>query len=224
MPPVEMPVVLYGLQRSVYTRIARLALMEKVVAHSFEEVEIFGPEGVPPDHLARHPFGRIPALRHESFLLYETAAITRYIDEAFPGPALQPQQAQERARMNQVVGILDSYAYRPMIWGVFVQRVRVPQQGGQPDEEEISRSLATARTCLSVIARLLGHSTYLAGSSLSLADLHAYPMLRYFSLAPEGRAELERFPNLLNWVRAMLARPSVVATVSQYEPQEVARL
>jgi glutathione S-transferase len=49
-------------------------------------------------------------------------------------------------------------------------------------------------------------------------------MLRYFSLAPEGRAELERFPNLLNWVRAMLARPSVVATVSQYEPQEVARL
>jgi glutathione S-transferase len=88
---------LYGLERSVYTRIARLALEEKGAPYTLHEVEIFGAEGVPPDHLVRHPFGRIPALEHGDFWLYETAAITRYVDEAFPGPGLQPQEAMTRA-------------------------------------------------------------------------------------------------------------------------------
>ena len=52
-----------GLSRSVYTRIARLALEEKGVRYTLEEVEIFGPAGVPAEHLARQPFGRIPSFR-----------------------------------------------------------------------------------------------------------------------------------------------------------------
>jgi Glutathione S-transferase, N-terminal domain len=52
--------VLYGLSRSVYTRIARLALEEKGVRYTLEEVEIFEPVGAPAEHLVRHPFGRIP--------------------------------------------------------------------------------------------------------------------------------------------------------------------
>ena len=72
--------LLFGLERSVYTRIARLALEEKGVPYLMQEVEIFGPEGVPLDHLQRHPFGRVPVLQHDAFFLYETAAITQYID------------------------------------------------------------------------------------------------------------------------------------------------
>ena len=115
--------VLYGLSRSVYTRIARLALEEKGVRYTLEEVEIFGPAGVPAAHLARQPFGRIPAFAHDGFALYETVAITRYVDEAFDGTRLQPQGAQQRARMSQAIGIVDSYCYRPMIWGVFFTRI-----------------------------------------------------------------------------------------------------
>ena len=86
-------VQLYGLARSVYTRIARLALEEKGVSYTLHEVEIFGPGGVPAEHCKRHPFGRIPALAHGDSQLYETAANTRYVDEAFQGPALQPADA-----------------------------------------------------------------------------------------------------------------------------------
>lgn len=133
--------VLYGLARSVYTRIARLALAEKDVGHAFEEVEIFGPGGVPPEHLQRHPFGRIPVLAHDSLVVHETAAITRYVDEAFPGPALQPADARGRARMNQAIGLLDAYAYRPMVWGVFVERVVAPREGRAPDEATVGNAL-----------------------------------------------------------------------------------
>jgi glutathione S-transferase len=209
--------LLFGLERSVYTRIARLALEEKGVLYTLREVEIFGPDGMPDEHLKRHPFGRIPVLQHGSFVLYETGAITRYVDEAFEGKALQPADALHRARMNQAIGLLDSYAYRPMVWGVFVERVRGAAAGESPDESLIASSLASSITCLDELEAWLGGARFLAGDALSLADLHAFPMLRYFCLAPEGIAALECRPSLRRWYHAMLSRPTVVRTTSRYE-------
>lgn len=208
---------LFGLPRSVYTRIARLALEEKRVSYRFEEIEIFGPEGVPASHFERHPFGRIPVLSHGDFSLYETAAICRYVDEAFAGPILQPPTAVDRARMAQIIGLLDSYAYRPMVWGVFVQRVRLPLSGGTTDEALVATSLKQARHALQALASIVGRSPFLAGADLSLADLHAYPMLRYFELAPEGAATIAEHRSLADWLTRMKVRESVLRTITQYE-------
>jgi glutathione S-transferase len=212
-----MTINLYGLARSVYTRIVRLALEEKGAAYALHEVEIFGPDGVPPEHLARHPFGRIPALEHDGFWLYETAAITRYVDEAFPGMALQPGDAQRRARMSQIVGLLDAYAYRPMVWGVFVERVGQPLRGRAPDEARIADALVASERCLAALAALTPCQPYLLGAALTLADLHAYPMLRTLSLAPEGDALLGRHDGLRRWLAALRDRASVVRTLTSYE-------
>jgi glutathione S-transferase len=213
MPAVE----LFGLERSIYTRIARLALEEKGVAYTLHEVEIFGPSGVPEAHRLRHPFGRIPVLRHGDFELYETAAITRYVDEAFDGPALQPSEPAQRARMNQLIGLLDAYAYQPMVWGVFVQRVRRPLQGEAADEAKIAQSIEQSRTCLQAVIRLAAFEPFLVSRSISLADLHAAPMLRYLSLAPEGKALLDQHHALTTWLQSMLARPSLLRTATRYE-------
>ena len=209
--------ILYGLSRSVYTRIARLALEEKGVAYDLEEVEIFGAAGVPERHLDRHPFGRVPAFTHGEFSLYETVAITRYVDEAFPGPPLQSTEPKVRGRMTQVMSVLDAYAYRPMVWGVFVQRVVIPRKGGTPNESTIGESLQTTRTCLKALEAMLDDSRFLAGDELSLADLHAAPMLLYLSLTPEGAELLASHRQLNLWLAKMLARPSVKRTRSVYE-------
>jgi glutathione S-transferase len=209
--------VLYGLSRSVYTRMARLALEEKGVRYTLEEVEIFGPEGVPDEHLARQPFGRIPAFAHDGFTLYETGAITRYVDEAFTGRRLQPQEPRARARMNQVIGIVDSYAYRPMIWGVFFARLVAPAEGIQPDEQHAAESLAKARTCCRALQEILGSGRYFIGDELTLADLHALPILLYFSMAREGAETLSAHPRLRAWLDNMAARPSVQRTQGKYE-------
>lgn len=208
---------LHGLERSVYTRIARLALEEKGTAYRLEEVEIFGPEGVPPAHRERHPFGRIPVLQHGDFVLYETAAITRYVDEAFAGPALQPAEAAQRARMQQLIGLLDAYAYRPMVWGVFVERVRKPLTDAATNEDEVQRSLAAARMALRALDALIQPAPFLLGAQPTLADLHAYPMLRCFALAPEGRSMLGEHPALEAWLNTMGQRESVQRTRSRYE-------
>ena len=214
MPPAA---TLYGLSRSVYTRVARLTLEEKAVPYRLEEVEIFGPGGVPAAHIKRHPFGRIPVLSHGDLSIYETAAICRYVDEAFPGPPLQPPTPIGRARMAQVIGLLDAYAYRPMVWGVFVQRVRIPATGGTTDEARVALSLKESRIALDALAALAGDSPHLAGPTLSLADLHAYPMLRLLSLAPEGRAAIDEHRALAGWLARLGTRASVQRTVTQYE-------
>ena len=203
---------LLGLRISVYTRIARLALAEKALDYVFEEVDIFADGGPPAEYLALNPFGTIPCLLHGDLVLYETGAITRYLDEIGAGDSLQPRAPAARARMNQVISTLDSYCYRPMIWDVYVQRVVVPAGGGAADEPIVSAALPGVRRVLEQLDRWRGDSAYLAGESLSLADLHLYPMLAYFVDTPEGASMMKQFPRLRHWLHAMQARPSVRAT------------
>jgi glutathione S-transferase len=209
--------IVYGAAYSVYVRIVRLALVEKGVDYALEEVDIFAPGGPPPGHLARHPFGRIPAFAHDGFALYETGAIARYVDEAFAGPALQPTAPKARARLNQIVSILDAYAYRTLVWEIFVERVRKPQKGEAADEAALAAALPRARTCLKALADLAGPGAFFIEDRLSLADLHAAPIFVYFLLTPEGRKLLREFPRLEAWWRALAARPSLAATRSPLE-------
>jgi glutathione S-transferase len=202
--------ILFGAAYSVYVRSVRLALEEKGVRYRLEEVDVFAPGGPPPAYRERHPFGRIPAFEHDGFRLYESGAIARYVDEAFAGPALQPREPKARARMNQVIGILDNYAYRTMVWDIFVERVRVPARGQRPDEQKIAAALPLAEQCLAAIAALV-EGPYLVGPSPTLADFHAAPMFAYFRIAPEGSAMLLRHAGIRAWWDRIAARPSVLA-------------
>ncbi len=206
--------VLYGAAYSVYTRIARLALVEKGVAYRLHEIDIFDPAGPPADYRRRHPFGKIPAFSHDGLELFETAAICRYVDEALPGPALQPADPRGRARVAQLVGILDAYGYRPMVWDVYVERMRKPAQGVPTDAERLAGGLAATERCLAVLGDLMGAGPWLAGPALSLADLHAAPMAAYLRAAPEGAELLGRHPRLAAWWDRIAERPSMRATPS----------
>ena len=65
----------------------------------------------------------MPAFEHDGFALYETQAILRYIDEGFPVSPLQPTDLHQFARMNQIMGIVDAYAWRAIAAGIVFNRV-----------------------------------------------------------------------------------------------------
>jgi glutathione S-transferase len=204
--------VLFGAPSSVYVRAARLALDEKGVDYELVPVDIFTPVGPSPEHLARHPFGKIPSFEHAGFRFYEFGAITRYVDEAFPGPPLQPAEARARARMNQVISIVDSYVYRTLVWDIYVARVSRPASGSVPDEEKIAAALPRAEVCLAALEELLGEAPWLAGPAITLADLHTAPMFARFRTAPEGQRLLNGHRRLAGWWERISARPSFVWT------------
>lgn len=201
-----------GADYSVYVRIVRLALEQKGVDYELVPVDVFAPGGPPAWYLQNHPFGRIPAFEHGDFRLFEADAITRYVDEAFDCPSLQPSEPRARARMNQIIGMLDAYAYRALVWDVYVERVSRPKRGEAPDQARISNGLQMAATCLATLAQLKASGSWLLGQQLTLADLHAAPMFAYFSRAPEGRDLIAQHPSIDQWWNGVGGLASFVAT------------
>ncbi len=206
------PPVIYGPAISTYVRTARLVCEEKGAAYELVDVDIMQGANKSPEHLARHPFGRVPAFEHDGFKLYETSAITRYLDAALPGPALTPAEPKGAARMQQAIAVVDSYAYGSMISAIVIQRVVMPMVGGVADETVIAAAIPTAETSLAAFEELLGGGHFLAGDGLSLADLHLAPVMAYFSATPEGQARLPSHPRLARWWGAVSSRPSMVKT------------
>lgn len=200
--------VLYGADYSVYVRIARMALVEKGVPYRLEPVDVFAPDGLLDWYLKKHPFGRIPAFQHGGMVLIETTAISRYIDDAFTGPALQPDDAVTRARMNEVIALLDSYAYRPMVWDIAVEML----EQAQPDMAKVEQAQMTARLVLSELEKRAAANDWLAGPALTLADLHAAPIIGYFLRAPIAGDMLAACPSLSAWWQRISERESYRTT------------
>lgn len=214
----DMPVTLHGYRYSAYVRIVRMVLAEKDVAYERTEINPFA-DDVPDEYLDMHPFGQVPTLVHDNFILYETTAITRYIDMAFDGPTLQPAAPRQYARMAQIIAIIDSYGYWPMVRQVFSQRVFGPRLGRPVDKREIETGLDTSGQVLRALDDLVGSDGFLVASRLSLADLHLAPMMAYFTAAPEGRAALDRYPKLSRWWKAMATRDSLAETDPGLPPE-----
>jgi glutathione S-transferase len=199
---------LYGADYSVYVRIVRLALEEKGIDYELVPVDVFAAEGIPGWYFEHHPFGRIPAFEHDGFRLFEASAIVRYADEAFGGPALQPVEVRPRATMNQIIGMLDAYAYRAMVWDVAVERL----EKEAPDEALIAAGLRQARTALQALSSLKAEGPWLLGAELTLADLHAAPIIGYFVKVAEGQSLLAEFANIQEWWTRIAQRPSFSGT------------
>ncbi len=202
--------IVYGAAMSPYVWSVRLTLAEKGVAHDLVSVGIdeFRSEA----HLTRHPFGKIPAFEHDGFVLYETQAIMRYVDEAFPAAPLQPIEVQPFARMNQIMGIVDNYLTPCLLANVIFHRMVAPRLGRTVDEEAIAAALPKVRHCLGEIARLAGEQPFLAGEAVTLADLMTIPQLYYFKKLPEGTAQFAELPALAAWVNRMEERQSLQVT------------
>ena len=204
--------VIYGPAFSTYVRSVRLTLEEKAAPYRLEEVNILEGAHQTPEHRARHPFAKVPAFEHDGFELYETVAMMLYVDETFAGPSLQPDEPRARARMAQVLGIMNAYAYPACIGSCVVQRLVVPLMGGTPDEAVIAEAVPQATTSVEALEALIGEKNFFAGTTLSLADLHVAPIYDYFSQTPEGETALQGTPNLRRWWAGMSERASVQKT------------
>jgi glutathione S-transferase len=205
-----MSVKVFGVPGSPYMRAVLMGLEEKGAA--YELVALRAGESKQPEHPARHPFGRVPAFEHDGFALYETQAILRYIDSAFPGAALQPSDQKQRARMDQLVGICDWYLFPQVGVTIAFQRIVKPLiMGGAPDEEIIAKAIPNAERCFAVIAGFL-RAPFLTGAQLSIADLMIACHMSMLVATPECRAIIARHPELRDWLTRMEARPSMQRT------------
>jgi len=192
-------ITVYGTPISTYVRTVRLLLEEAGVEYDIKEVGIFNGENTSAEYLTKNPFGKVPTLEVDGEVLYETAAITDYLDTVVASNKFSPSNPLSKARMRQIMAIIDSYFYPSAITTIVIQRLIVPSQGGQTDENAVKNAVAPAKTALEAIESISVGSPYLLESELSIADFYLIPIFIYLSQTPEFDAITAETPKVRTW-------------------------
>jgi glutathione S-transferase len=188
-----------------------MAFEEKGAAYELRDVSVVRGEQKQSPHLARNPFGTVPAFEHDGLALYETSPILRYVDQVFAGATLTPEDPKARARMNQIISIVDYHGYASMIGQIVVQRLFTVLLPNGTDEAVVRAGVPKAQLCLQELERIRGSHKFLAGNQVSLADLYLVPIVFYLRLTPE-KALLAPHRGLETWWNTMSERPSMQNT------------
>ena len=189
-------ITVYGFEASTYVRTTRMLLAEKGAEYELVPVDLMAGENMTPEHLARHPFAKIPVVMHGQKRLYETSAITRYLNAALPGKSLIPDGIMNRARMDMAMALHDNYGYGALI-GLAAQHLFPDFVGGKSEEMRLD-CLENSRKVLTEQMKLRDDSPWIAGSELSLADLFVAPACFYVSLTEDAAAAFD-IPGFADW-------------------------
>lgn len=192
----------HSMPDSAYLWTAMHVADEKSVCYEFFPLTYRSPE-----HLRLHPFGKMPVLQHGDTFLYETLAITHYIDTAFDGPALRPPSPLEQAHMLRWVSIINAYVF-PTMNRFTKERLVRPAWGFEPDRAFIESAREPLALQMRLIDEAVGKTRYLVGNEPTIADSFLLPHLLFFGRTPEGAALLSKMHNASSWLERMRARPS----------------
>lgn len=203
-------VTLYGFDGSTFVRTVRIVLAKKGIAYTQVPVNVLAGETRKPEHLARHPFGKVPVLDIDGMRLRETDAICRYLDARNPQPALIPSDPKLAAKMSEVMGMIGAYGYGPMVGGVAAYHL-FPDFVGGKNEQMRADGLTDTKTLLTLIMEIKGDAPYLAGQTPNLADYLLAPVIFYVALTPDA-GEVMSIPGLEGWWDRISADPDVIAT------------
>lgn len=197
-----------GVAFSSYVRTACMAAIEKGADYVLTEA---APHS---DTInAMHPAGKVPVMRHGDVQLFETLAITHYIDHAFDGPALHPANPLLQAKMYQWISFTND-----ILDDILVRRIVIPYAfpkgaDGQPDMARIEAAIAEAPPYIDALDAAYGGKPFLLGEDCTLADLFLAPILYYAYNSPVGEKLLGDAKNIEIAADAMKTRDSFVRTM-----------
>ena len=197
---------LYDFPMSPRVRKVRIVLAEKGLEYHKVNIDITKGEQKTPDYLAINPHGKVPALQDKATTVYESTIIMEYLNDAYPDPALLPQDPGQRARARVLMHYADN-PYESAIATLAGEIVFKPMQGGSPDEAVVGQATADLNVCFDRIAQELGNQDYLLASGFSLADI-AY--VSWSLLFPLLKVTVPH-PRVKAWLRRVQERPSVQA-------------
>ena len=198
MPELE----IIGVPFSNYVRSIRMLCEQKGVAYKLNPVRPHTP-----DVSAIHPAGQIPCMKHGDVALFESKAIATYIDKAFPGPKLIPDDALGAAKVEQWVSYGNAKVDKWIMREFVVPTVFFDKAKG-PDTAKINASLPEIEKVAKVLDDAVAKSGYLAGSGLSYADMNVLPMLTTAMGFPATKDILAKHKNLSAYVDKLSELPS----------------
>lgn len=192
---------------STYSRRVLIAFAEKQIAHELVVVDMAARRHREQPYLSLNPYGRVPTLEEDGFVLFESTAILDYIEATRPSPPLVPADARGRALVDMHMKLCDIQFTRHAGTIVFPKRFL-------PKEKWNTAAIADAKTQIekhfAILDKQLAGKTYLVAEQFSLAEVCYAPFLEFLPLmeiTPPGAVAA--------WSERLLARPSAVSTRPQ---------
>ncbi|KAK7058170.1 glutathione S-transferase [Favolaschia claudopus] len=191
--------------------IVALVLAEKQAAFELVPIDLRAKEQKAAEYMAMNPFGRVPAINDDGFVMYESRAICRYVDEKFAGQGttLVPKGMKERALVEQAVSVESVTLFPPLdkvVWEVVVK----PERGLAPDQAIVDTGLKEISDTLDVYEVILGKHRYLAGDDFTLADLVHCGYLPFLVEKGVDIMTVKARPNVARWWNELMSRPTWV--------------
>ena len=201
-------VTIIGPQFSSYVRSVALCCEEKGITYTLEDIKLGSPT-----HLALNPFGKIPVLKHNGLVVYESAAICRYIDRRFDGTSLSPDSVETLAKMDQWISAINCYIDPVLIRRLTLEFAFPSGDDGKPDQAKIAAVLPKVQHVLNLVNNQLSENEYLCDETPNIADYLIIPMLDYASKFLPSRRMIRKLPELMDYLERMRTRPSCQAVL-----------
>jgi glutathione S-transferase len=176
--------VLYGYSASTYVRTVRAVLTDKNVDYDQIQLDVLGGETRLPEHLARHPFGKVPVLDIDGMRLRETQAICGYLNDTREGISSIPSSSKERAKMYEAIGLINGFGY-PSLLGIAAYHLFPDFIGGQNDDAR-KNCIDQSKKLLELFMHDRGGRKFLSSEEPSLSDYFLAPIMFYVKLTPDA--------------------------------------
>jgi glutathione S-transferase len=203
--------ILFGDPAYVDIRSIAFALQEKGVAYgSSPSAESVTAHGAPAYSLFQ------PVLEHGGFFVRGVEAALRFVDEALPGPRLQPEAARQRARMNEALE-LHHADVKPILGVKVAGRMLAAALTGEWVDAALPENIAVlARGCIERLEEILGASPFFAGDMISLADIALAPVFAHLMATPDADVLISPDSALRRWWGRTSTRESFTATKADW--------
>jgi glutathione S-transferase len=189
---------------STYSRRVLIALREKGIDAELVPVDMAKGAHRAPDYLALNPYGRVPTLVEDGFVLYESTAILEYLEATHPTPPLVPADARGRALAAMHVKLCDIQLARQTGIIIFPKRF-LPRE--RWDEAAMAQAKKEIERHLAIVERQLAGKEWMVGDRYSIVEVCYTPFVEFLPLM-----EITPPPAVAAWTARMLARPSARAT------------
>ncbi|KAJ6529779.1 glutathione S-transferase [Mycena capillaripes] len=200
---------LYGGKIATCTRRVATVLHELKVPFELIEVDVMGGEHKTPAYMEKQPFGQIPYIDDDGFILYETRAICRYIAAKYPASGLIPTEPKAKALFEQAASV-ELTNFDPSAGKAGLELMK-KNFGWPHDPAAVEQQLPILDKKLEAYDVILAKHRYVAGDKLTLADLFHIP---YAPLVASGGSDImTRRPNVARWYNELVSRPSWLAYV-----------
>ena len=206
---------LHGPANSSFVCAARVALEEKGVLYSLIEPDILRAQGFRLADLLRYLAAQQPKLVDGDFALFDCESILRYVDEAYQGPSLQPNEPKLRALMVEIQGIVREYLHPAAIGKIATQRLFAPFLGSATDTRMVEEAVQPMTDALMAVEQIsmVAHdgekAELLLGPQVTLADIALMPIAAYLTMTPEGQTAIAASRRLTRWWLSVSRRPSL---------------